>query len=124
MDKAFMKEHNWLHNEAVAKYMSQYLDEHGGEKPSNGACLTVHNTVVKPELSKAMVTAGRHAVMTYMAPLKALSKQQIWICHHCRKPKDMLTKRYSIAIWFESTMRNRQAFLQPLTELSASRKVI
>jgi hypothetical protein len=41
-----------------------------------------------------MVAAGRRAVMNYMAPSKALSKQQIWMRRHCRKPKEMTTKAF------------------------------
>jgi hypothetical protein len=44
VDKAFMKEHNRLCNEAVAKHISDYKDAHGGENPSNGSCWTVRNT--------------------------------------------------------------------------------
>jgi Asp-tRNA(Asn)/Glu-tRNA(Gln) amidotransferase C subunit len=39
-----------------------------------------------------MIITGKQAVMTYMAPAKALSKQQIWMRRHCRKPKEMPTK--------------------------------
>ena len=31
-------------------------------------CLPIRNAVAKPEVSEAMVTAGKRAVMNYMAP--------------------------------------------------------
>ena len=56
--------------------------------------LAIRNAVAKPEVSEAMVMAGQRAVMKYMAPNKALSKQQIWMRRHCRKPKEMTTKTF------------------------------
>ena len=41
-----------------------------------------------------MVATGKQAVMNYMAPTKALSKQQIWMRCLCRKPKEMTTKAF------------------------------
>jgi hypothetical protein len=39
-----------------------------------------------------MISEGAQAVISYMAPTKALAKQTAWMCRRCRKPNDMTTK--------------------------------
>jgi hypothetical protein len=94
VDKAFTKLHENLRNDAVVEYIREYKAKNGGASPTKSVLLTVRNQVPKPDVNDTVVMAGKHAVLTYMAPTKALSKQQIWMRRHCRKPKEMSTKAF------------------------------
>jgi hypothetical protein len=94
VDKAFAKLHESTRNDAVIEFIRTYKRENGGEAPSKSALLNIRNQVPKPAVNDDVVAAGKRAVLNYMAPTKALSKQQIWMRRHCRKPKEMSTKAF------------------------------
>jgi hypothetical protein len=64
-----------------------------GEDPMTPVeILSAHNRVQKPDISKAMIVKGIHAVISYMAPTKALATQTAWMRKYWRKPNNMTTK--------------------------------
>jgi hypothetical protein len=80
-----------LHNTPAVELISLYKEE-SGEDPAAVQILAAPNAVQKPEVNLQIITQGIQDVISYMAPTKALAKQQAWIrCYHCR-PHDMTTK--------------------------------
>lgn len=51
--------------------------------------------VVVPDMTLAQVNTAMNAVITFMAPHKALTKQKRWMRRVCRKPADMTTRQYA-----------------------------
>jgi hypothetical protein len=51
--------------------------------------------VQEPADHDDFVTAGLYAILTYIAPHKALAKQKRWMRCNCRKPTNMLVQEYT-----------------------------
>jgi hypothetical protein len=48
-----------------------------------------------PDINAAVITIGMRAVITYMAPHKALTKQKRWMRRACRKPAGMSIRSFA-----------------------------
>jgi hypothetical protein len=51
--------------------------------------------VQEPADHNDIVTAGLYAILTYIAPYKALAKQKRWMRRNCRKPTNMFVREYT-----------------------------
>jgi hypothetical protein len=51
--------------------------------------------VAEPADHDNFVTAGLYAILTYIAPHKALAKQKRWMRRNCRKPTNMSVREYT-----------------------------
>ncbi len=51
--------------------------------------------VVEPADHDDFITAGLYAILTYIAPHKALAKQKRWMRCNCRKPANMSVREYT-----------------------------
>jgi hypothetical protein len=56
---------------------------------------TAMAAVPEPAAHDNFITAGLHAILTYIAPHKALAKQKHWMRCNCRKPTTMLVREYT-----------------------------
>jgi len=59
---------------------------------------TAMNAIRMPGDSADFLLAGLHAIVTYIAPHKALNKQKRWMRRVCRKPADMSFREFSTGI--------------------------
>jgi hypothetical protein len=83
----------WRYRRTVAVNNAARVRRDAGQAAmTNDEILTVRNGINKPDIDRAMITEGVQAVISYMAPTKALAKQTAWMRRHCRKPNDMTTK--------------------------------
>jgi len=90
-NNAYTKQVEKRHLEAKAALYDQRIAA-GDDVPTATA---LANAVAVPAPALDMITTGMQAVVTYMAPHKALSKQKRWMRRFCRKPADMTIRVFA-----------------------------
>jgi hypothetical protein len=94
-DRAVKNAHtkHWKDLRSTAINTTARQKKNAGEDPMMPAkILSARNNVAKPNINKAMMIKGVHAVVSYMAPTKVLAKQTAWMRRYCRKPNNVTMK--------------------------------
>jgi hypothetical protein len=86
-DGARIDEHARLRNEAYSAEMQASNDR--------GLARTAYEAVAEPADDDAFIANGLFAILTYVAPHKALAKQKRWMRRFCRKPATMTVREYT-----------------------------
>jgi hypothetical protein len=86
-------------NEAMADvFKQQCLAAYAAARTAGHTSAKAQNAMaVVPESAACddFITAGLHAILTYISPHKALAKQKHWMRCNCRKPTTMSVQEYT-----------------------------